>query len=163
MTQIEATVAELAYAAGFIDGEGCIHISERSAYWQHLGKKTRYTGFFGAVKVSQNVKEPLEMLQRLFGGNVRLRDHPGKDNRRWNHYEWEAPRSVVADTLEAILPYLIVKHCEAELAIPFFRSLAGGFHSGRRLTDEIREQRRSLIRGVKEAKSNGRSVTEEAA
>lgn len=103
------------------------------------------------------------MLQRLFGGNIRLRDHPGRDNRRWNHYEWEAPRSAVADMLEALLPYLIVKRTEATLAIPFFRSLAKGHNRGNPLTDEIREARRKMIRAVKAAKSEGRSVQVEAA
>jgi hypothetical protein len=53
---------ELAWAAGFYDGEGCI-------YCHHYGNKEKFVPRFS---VSQNRKEPLFRFQKAVGGCGRV-------------------------------------------------------------------------------------------
>ena len=142
----------LAYLAGFLDGEGCIHLREKLTFSGADPKKKKYPGYYGAIRVTQNVRAPLELFQRYFGGGIRLKAHPGKDGRNWQHFEWECSMAQSGPMLAALLPYLIVKADEARAAIAFFRT----FHSGRRLTAAMHSYRRGLIAQVKAAKSIGR-------
>lgn len=142
----------LAYLAGFLDGEGCIHLREKLTYSGRDPKKKMYPGYYGAIKVTQNVRAPLELFQRHFGGGIRIKGHPGRDGRKWQHFEWECSMAQSAPMLEALLPYLIVKAEEAKAAIAFFRT----FHAGRRLTNAMHSYRRGLIAQVKAAKAVGR-------
>jgi hypothetical protein len=85
-----------AYAAGFFDGEG--HISyPKSSKAHHL-----------QVVVAQVDRAPLDWLQLYFGGRVRF-----YHNARAGIHRWTLSTSQAASFLEAVLPYLIVKHNEA--------------------------------------------------
>ena len=57
----------LAWAAGFIDGDGHITVQNRTT--KHKDKV--YTGQYLRVGASQAALPPLEELQRLFGGSIR--------------------------------------------------------------------------------------------
>lgn len=147
----------MAYLAGFFDGEGCIHLAERVAYTRYLTKsrgQTRYSysGFVAIIKISQNVRRPLEIFQELFGGKVRVRGHMGEGGRTCRHFEWECPRTQMIAMLESLIPYLIVKKDEAEVAIRFCQT----FQRGKKLTEEQRNERRAMIAQVKAAKRIGR-------
>lgn len=147
----------IAYLAGFFDGEGCIHLTERRSYWLYKGKKTPYIGFFASVKVTQNVRRPLELFQEVFGGNIRIKRHPGSGGGNWVHYEWECSRGMMVKMLESLQPFLIVKKREAECAIRFVASLQRGV----RITEEKRAMRRAMIIEVKDSKRLGRVLVEE--
>lgn len=87
------------WAAGFIDGEGCIRISH----------KVR-------VSVLQVDPRPLIQLQVLFGGSIRINRHSTGPKRR-RIYVWEIGSRQARTMLEQILPFLIVKKDQAELAL----------------------------------------------
>lgn len=89
---------DIAYCAGFFDGEG------------HVEYKGKYNL---QVSIAQNDRAPLDFVQALFGGYVRLTNrhqHNGCHN-------WHGNTNVGALFLETILPYLIVKTADAQWAL----------------------------------------------
>lgn len=95
---------KIIWAAGFIDGEGCIRINSYTSR-----KSTLYNI---VLKVSQKKKEPLEILVSLFGGKI------GKYGQR-NIYQWQVTNKMANEALKSLLPYLILKKEQAELALSF--------------------------------------------
>lgn len=108
-----------AWAAGFIDGEGCISLSNCT----HPTDSRKH--YAALLDVAQVQRAPLDKLVRMFGGTVRL----SKQNPHvhyWRLYSVKAARA-----LEAVLPYLVVKQRQAQLALESI-SLVGGYQGSRR-------------------------------
>lgn len=103
---------DLSWCAGFFDGEGCI--SRR--------KSGRYR-----LVVQQNVRLPLEVLERMFGGSLygpytRQRSRNGVGEWSNPYWVWRLNRQEeVLFALESMYPYLRVKGGEAEVAIDRLR------------------------------------------
>lgn len=109
------TKTELAWAAGLVDGEGCLHIS-----YTPPGKMR---GTINAVhslylKVAMTDKKTIYHLWHLFGlGSVQL-----QCSKKKNHgiaYSWLCCAQEAATAIRAIRPYLITKAEEADVAIEF--------------------------------------------
>jgi len=98
------TEPELAYAAGFFDGEGHIAIHRNCR-----GQSVRY---YVQCMVSQGTVDVLAVLAAHFGGNVRKAKSPSGP--RW---DWQITTAQAAAFLRAIRPYLIVKAAEADVAL----------------------------------------------
>lgn len=94
----------IAWAAGFIDGEGCISVQDCTA----RGASRRQ--FQGFVDVAQTKPAPLDELVRLLGGRVR----PYREDFYWRLYGVSAAAAV-----RRILPYMIGKRQQAELLLEF--------------------------------------------
>jgi len=113
-----ATELELAWAAGILDGEGCISISSRKADREHQ-QQHQFT-----VTVSCcDWRIPRKLLE-LFGGRINTFHNARKkpqwrEAMRWNVYQRQA-----AATLEAVMPYLISKREQAEVALEFIGTIA---------------------------------------
>lgn len=104
----------LAYAAGLIDGEGCICIYR---------KKIRNGKYAGILKnyhlqviVTQKDGKIIDWLLGNFGGSVYL--HWKGTNTGYSH-EWVLNYQKAAKFLKQILPFLIHKKTQAEIAIRF--------------------------------------------
>lgn len=97
----------LAWAAGFVDGEGCIttNLTDGGA----RGKSSHLI-----LDVAQVIRTPLDELVDLFGGRVRV----GKTKKGICHF-WRLYGAKAATALEQIEPYLIGKHRQAVLGIEF--------------------------------------------
>lgn len=93
---------ELAYIAGFFDGEGCIQIGGQGDL---------------VVSASNTNLESLQFLMDVLGGRVR-RLKPVATTRK-TLYIWQIPAASAPEVLEMLLPYLIVKKQQALLAIEF--------------------------------------------
>lgn len=93
---------KLAYIAGFFDGEGCISVHFASA--EHKNTILR-------ASITQNVPEPLEMIQELFGGSL------CRTNKKAIQLSINGKKAHIF--LETILPYLTVKREQALVAIQF--------------------------------------------
>ncbi len=91
---------ELAYLAGFFDGEGSIGIYETNK---------KHHSYTMSVRIVQ--KNPLPLKRFPPTGKIRLR----KDG----VYVWEAYSETAAQLLELILPFLILKRDKAVQAIEF--------------------------------------------
>lgn len=92
-----ATDLEIAWAAGFLEGEGSFH------RWKNKGRD------YARIKVSQVDREPLERLRELFdgpicldGGPRRARDNPG----RQTMWYWSLTGHRAEKVLLAVQPYM---------------------------------------------------------
>jgi len=91
----------VAWAAGFIDGEGCVAL---------VRDTTR--GTYVRLSVGQRTREPLTFLCELFGGSI----HQEKTRPMW---KWVVSHRTASKALTELLPYLVVKQDQAALALRF--------------------------------------------
>lgn len=97
------TEAELAWAAGFFDGEGSIQIVRKI--------RKGYESYELFVRVSQLSDVPLRKFAEWFGGDVYFNDQP--------IWYWQLSSKKVGTALDQLLPYLVVKRSEANVALRF--------------------------------------------
>ena len=109
--------AELAYAAGIIDGEGCICLMRDTS------KKNGRTKYTLSVQVVMTNKCVVEYLRHTFGGLIREDDGSKKGYSKV--YYWGVRTRQVGILLKKILPFLRGKRKQAELAIEISDRLSG--------------------------------------
>lgn len=97
---------ELAYFAGFFDGEGNINIQH-----QNKTKNHDYEQYYLRVCVSQKDPKILHVFKTMFNGNV---PPSKKGDNQWVVYSQNA-----SDFLKIIKPYLRLKQEECLIAIRF--------------------------------------------
>jgi len=109
---------DIAWAAGFFDGEGTVDIAKRINYWVRKSDNTKqsYEYYVLRVRASQVDLEPLIKLQNWFGGSINKRDKQGVAS-------WEAQGPKAEIFLEGVLPYLTVKKIQASLALEYRKTL----------------------------------------
>lgn len=101
---------DYAWAAGFFDGEGSITIHQPSAERSH-----RFAIMIGNTRI-----EPLLKMSKLFGGRVTsYRVELGKQPA----WKWSRAGKSAIPALQAMLPYLVNKRVEAELALEFIATI----------------------------------------
>ena len=105
------TETDLAWAAGFFDGEGSITIARN--YGPNLGRGLRMK-----IAVAQVDPAPLLKLHGMFGGCIRYHYRPTRPEHRVAH-EWTVGSRDAMRVLSLLLPYLVNKHEQARLAIAF--------------------------------------------
>jgi hypothetical protein len=93
---------DLAYMAGFYDGEGSISVKLQQGKWLRV-----------EVSCSQNTADVLWMYVRAFRGNI----YHGTRCLQWKTYGAEAIKF-----LHAVKPWLIVKRIDAEETIEMWNS-----------------------------------------
>ena len=93
------------YAAGFMDGEGCITTSQNTF----------------RVTITNTNRPILDWFLNTFGGNINNQHIP--KNPRWNTaWKWvAASRKDVASFLKAVRPYLKVKASEADVVLSYLQ------------------------------------------
>jgi hypothetical protein len=106
--------ADIAYAAGLFDGEGCITIAKA---WYRKPDGTRR--YYHALRLTLAMvdKAPVHWLADLFGGSVKPHS-PGNKKYR-PQWRWEVRSLKAEKMLNAIYPYLKVKRKQADLAFLF--------------------------------------------
>ena len=98
---------EIAWAAGFIDGEGCISFEVR--------KEGASTTYRLRVAASNTRKAPLRKLKRLFGGTIAV-VHTGSKTHK-PAWKWHVDCLTAERTLQALSGLLVVKHKQAALGL----------------------------------------------
>ena len=128
MTEIDNKTIN-AWAAGFFDGDGNIYAR----------KQTSSKNFIIRSRIGQ-VNEPvLEFMKSVFGGNVNKHWHPRNDNCQ-QMYDWTTHTNNSIKFLNNILPYLIEKHQQAEIAISMKKYIdRRDYKTQRLLSDQISE------------------------
>lgn len=115
----------LANAAGFFDGEGCIHIARQT----HSGSRRGFV-YRLVVSLSQNHLASLVDFQELVGvaGRIYHRGRQGTTNRDWYSlsYDGKSAEAVIA-TLQ---PFLLRKRQEAVAALQFQQNCQLSTHFG---------------------------------
>lgn len=101
------------YIAGFFDGEGCITIKRNVSRNGSISHILRV----GAVQCNP---APIYRIQAIYGGNICWRK---ATLRQRSTARWQIDCEKAARFLEDILPFLIVKRAEAELALEFHRTM----------------------------------------
>lgn len=106
-----------AYAAGIIDGEGCIRLTKRGAAG---GKGFRVGQYTLTLEVTNTDKQIIDWLVGKFGGSV---SHTGVNHRenRKEKWHWRVAANKALYALDAIFPYLIIKRRQAKLGRRFQR------------------------------------------
>lgn len=132
----------LAWAAGFIDGDGFITIQNRN---QTVNGK-QYKGHYLRVGACQASLAPLEELQRIFGGSIRpksIGSNPHGYNRKpqWN---WALSTQQASDALTQMLPFLLHKREVALLALDFHGTM-GTTH---KVSEELYAKRETIKKQI---------------
>lgn len=116
---------DVAWAAGFFDGEGTIIIREakksngKPVYSIHIG-------------ITQREREPLDKFSKIFeGGKIGLKPNSQNKVGKQFYYNWRLFGLNACRALEKMLPYLSTdKREQAELVVNKFAPLLG--HQGMR-------------------------------
>lgn len=123
-----------AYAAGLLDGEGCIHICK--------GTEHPLQVIFEMCDV-----EPLELLSAQWGGNVMVKHNRTVKGRI--RYRWSIWDSHALEFLADIEPWVFGKAAQVKVALVY--PMFGRGHGA--LPDTIRQERRKLGEQLKELKA----------
>jgi hypothetical protein len=108
MADFETTA--LAWTAGLIDGEGCIVIAKAN---RKLLKNPHYKMH---VQVAMCHKLTINHLHEMFGGSITARKAKGNNRASWT---WTIYNQQAFKLLKMLLPYLVTKKAEANVAIEF--------------------------------------------
>ena len=109
----EYTIAQIAYLAGIIDGEGSIYIGNFSC-----NPKTKVPYYQTNIQVTNTDKPLIDWLSDTFGGLVSKRTaKQHASNSRKTAYMWTVSGDRVTHLSQLILPYLIVKTRQCEIMI----------------------------------------------
>ena len=127
----------VAWAAGFFDGEGFVHVDSRGNL--HVG-------------TAQVTQVPLFKLQRAFGGTVRDRSATNPAHRHQWLWQLSGPNAV--EFLRFIRPHLQVKGVQADLAVA---ALARPSRRGHRLSPSEVAERHELHLTMKALNQRGRA------
>ncbi len=138
----------LAYAAGFFDGEGCVHIARQKHAGSRLGHVFRLV-----VSLSQNHLHTLVDFQNLTGveGRIYHRPRQGTTNRDWYCLTYDGK---AAETLlELLHPFLLRKAAEALVGLQFQRDCHVKTHFGPKgCPPDIWSRREGLYRKLRNLK-----------
>jgi hypothetical protein len=107
----KVTPLDLAYLAGFIDGEGCFFIGHHINVSKCTGNK--YPNYHTSLKISNNCLEVLEWILKTFGGRITKFNKNRMHDRNFFTYEIYMTGNLLTDISEMLLPYLKVKRPNA--------------------------------------------------
>ncbi len=102
---------DTAYIAGLFDGEGCVLISTK----QRFGRPV----FWLEISITNTDLPVLEWVFSKLGGRLQKKSYSKKGNRPL--WRWRASSKEAASILEALLPYLRIKHDQVCIAVEFQR------------------------------------------
>ena len=129
---------ELAYAAGFFDGEGCFGIK------MHAGKHGPFHTPYATI--SQIRPEILIWLRSHFGGSIRFNPSSGR-NGIWA-LQLSARKSL--DLMKALQPFLRIKRAEVDLILEAFASPTVNRRGGvLKEVQELRQANREKVMAIR--------------
>lgn len=117
--------ADVAWAAGVMDGEGCVHIARQT--WGETGRRPTYRM---RVQIAQNDLVLLREFEWCVGiaGRLYSPKPTRKQNRTCHNLVYDGVRAF--DVLERMGKYLRRKKAQAELAAEYRETCAIHLHSG---------------------------------
>lgn len=99
------------YAAGLFDGEGYIRI----ARWQKpQSVHIRYQVFGG---IGMTYYPVIQMLRDTYGGSINQNRHDLRSSNHRIQFTWHVGSQIAAIFLRRVIPFLVVKKEEAEVAL----------------------------------------------
>lgn len=139
------TREELAYAAGLIDGEGCI-----GAYNTRTTGEKRAAFYQLTLRVGMKHPGPIIFLYKLFGFGRHI-----SKTKYGPVFVWQARNRQAEAVLRLLLPYLIEKKAQAKLALQFGefrRAQRASVKSGVRYTPDMIVERDRFVTELKSLK-----------
>lgn len=135
------TELELAWLAGFLDGEGSVNIGR-----MHQHGKVHYEA---AVVVCNTHLETIERIQVWLGGKLTTRNEP--ERRKPCYYlGWYGARAL--EVAAMVVPFLVTKKRQADLLLQFPLGKHGVHHSPEQAGRELERERLYLeLKQVKDA------------
>lgn len=133
------SVADIAYLAGYFDGEGTVVIAKV----MYKSKKNGPQAYHSMrIQVVSTDIVSLKEFERVLGGYVQFHKstQPGRWKPRW---DWCCCAHEATAALQRMLPYLRVKRHDAEVGIEFQRLMSAGI-GGKPITEEMRTEREGL-------------------
>ena len=106
--------SELAYLAGFIDGEGSYIVSKRL----HTTGKWTYVGYSIGLDIANTNKEVMEWIREKTNNNSKVYLNPQKGNRKLA-YRLRINGKLAQKITKEIFPYLIVKREQSKVFLQF--------------------------------------------
>lgn len=107
---------QLAYLAGFIDGEGCFFIGRFNTVSKPTGLK--YLNYHTILKISNNNREVLDWISKTFYARTTLFNKKTKDKtRNFITYDCYFTGNLLTDLTELLMPFLIIKKPQAEVML----------------------------------------------
>lgn len=150
-TRVEYTVAQLAYLAGIMDGEGTLFIGNYGNK-----DKIRGTGFFQTVMaVTTTDKCLVEWLFVNFGGwKSEYTPKQRAINCKGPVHSWKCTGDRLTHICELILPYLVIKRDQAEILLAMRRTyFCSEYQPGKqgiqRISDDLIQRRLELMDQLK--------------
>ena len=146
------TKTELAYMAGFVDGDGSITLH------QNVNPKCR-DGFTWVVslRVQITTKEPLPLFASSFGGKI-CPFYRKSRGRQKDLLCWVVVRKKAMRALQALLPYLRLKSDRAALAIEAQMLLNTRRQIGKNIWSNVPLRVEEIHRQLKILNHRGKSV-----
>lgn len=122
-----------AYFAGIVDGEGTISMY----YYKRLDR------YFLTFEVYNNCPKLIEWLETNIGGYSRsINSASRKDKINWKTtYVWRLQNNECLQVLRNLLPFLVSKKEQCEIAIEFKKTYNG---PGQVIPESVKEFRKSL-------------------
>lgn len=143
----------LAWVAGFFDGEGCVIVELSNMPACNRGKRTSLH-----ATLTQTSTECLELVKQRFGGNVKVSDVRKENTRRWAvQYTWVVRNENALKFFAEILPYLVVKRSQVELALQYPMYAENGKKFGNAsnpIPDNVWEKRLEIRAGLQEIRQS---------
>lgn len=136
---INSTKPVYAWAAGIVDGEGCIRIDKGNPT-----KANRLANPTYALCVSVKMTDfpTIEKLHDQFGGSISIEKHKDKrDTKRWEIRGEEAKT-----TLELLYPHLVTKQIQAQMGIEF--QLSKQAKKGKKVSQEYLNAQEELYKSI---------------
>lgn len=122
----------LSYVAGIIDGEGTIGISMTKPYYGRISPSFK---IYCAVVMTDPIVPYL--LYGMFGGSIHT--YPGRQIQHKATTHWRSSGKIAVEVCEMTLPYLKVKHQQAQLIIDFSKRI-GNFSTRSMPPGELAER-----------------------
>ena len=140
------TLADIAWAAGLFDGEGCVFMSRQ----KRLNRPS--DGYALKLSMSMVHKPTLQEFAKVVqrGAVVVHRSGRSRVNRR-DSWQWAVYNAKAIEVLKLLLPYLRTKHEEALLGLRFEGLAKTSYPKGGR-TEAVAEQLESLRQALRRAK-----------
>ena len=150
------TAVDLAYAAGIMDGEGTIGVTELSPGYESGNRKRRRKSPSFRDYIAVVMSDPLVpmWLSSTFGGAVY--EYPPRKPNHKPTYHWRLSGQKAAEFCGLLLPYLRLKHEQAKLVIAFRGQLnAAPNPRAHGLSEESIEERREVVAKVHRLNQRG--------
>lgn len=140
------------YTAGMIDGEGSFQILKS------MRKNSPRPAYHARLTVGNTNLKSLQFLQRLWGGIILAK--PLQEHDRKRVWLWVTQDRRLLVIVEALSPYLIIKHRQAETIRCFLDEKNHGVR-GRKLTAETlrkRELYREMVKTFNDSRRKSRAA-----